>query len=678
MDNILFKAIGTVLLYAKSNNLSMKTIYQDLWFDLENLPNADFTSNNLENIQSNPNVTIKTLRKSIKQADFKYEWKFVVLLRIFALKINQSSSNSFHDWTSDRPGTFLIKGLNLFMVKGVCNHLRNEAVNEMKKIFAIPSGKGVSFPEMIFLYSVTDFKMLIKNVSRPFKAIPSLLDMNTTFIDCFKHVALMNKIPTESHEGYFHDETNIGNEKSICFNKKIPVQCNDYCMWHKNVVEKMVKKDFVQIMKYGMSQRKLFLENEAWERDMASTLFGKENVQHQAHPIAPTSPIVFCHRKDQGFSGDHVGMYARLCNDFFITPSTSGMTFTQNMDVQNILKIDQVYESTIEYMSKQRSKPKTYNGVNEWKDMTLVLDSDSITHLGQTYRHGLSVRFDSFQLQVHQSKDLASFILENNSDVDLKPIRLENGYEYTINVYPYGQISTDEFKSLGQKQRKCKLDTDLVLDGTGILKRYTENNCKFSCHVSLTEKKCGCRPWNYLGELVLDECDVFGRICFEKSMQILAESSHDKCKQCKKECDFIKFKKVLEKRTVASIGQNGKYFKTVKGKVGGSQPFIEFLLDNNNTMIDKGLRNAYDFMGSVGSFEKDYPTANNHELIIVHLKFMQPDINIIGLKYSVFDMIGTFGGQLGILEKLTGASLLGMINLLLILVKVIFAFFKRD
>ena len=118
----------------------------------------------------------------------------------------------------------------------------------------------------------------------------------------------------------------------------------------------------------------------------------------------------------------------------------------------------------------------------------------------------------------------------------------------------------------------------------------------------------------------------------------------------------MKFKKVvLSKRHVGSDVGIQKYFKTSRMtlKATGSRAFIDLLMDKNKTIIDNGLRNVYDMVSpNQQSFDFIYPDSNNGELIIVHLKFKQPEINIIAPKYSAFDMIGTFGGQLGILEKL--------------------------
>ena len=58
--------------------------------------------------------------------------------------------------------------------------------------------------------------------------------------------------------------------------------------------------------------------------------------------------------------------------------------------------------------------------------------------------------------------------------------------------------------------------------------------------------------------------------------------------------------------------------------------------------------------------------------IIVHLKFMEPDITEIGVKYTLMDKLAMFGGNLGIFETITGWSLLGIINLLFLCIKFLF------
>ena len=672
--------IGSVLEHYKTQEISLKDEYETMWIDLLDFSNSNFSSYKMfEGIPMNDNITIKTMRKSIKEADFKGEWKYLVLLKNVYTSINKNLAK--YDWSSDRPGTLLVKGLNLLLKNG-CKRYSNKALQLMKQVFDFSFGEGmINLPEMTYLYSATNFDYLTKNASKPFAAPKSLISINQNFINCFSHVKADRNMTSTSSEAFFHDHVeDKGLEVSPCVQNEIE-QCKQYCKWHENVLSRLPKEDFITIMKYGTLQRKLILEENPKETKLAQKLFGEQNLKNKTNTnIAPSSAIVFCHRKDQGFIGDDIGMFARLCNDFFFAPSDVGMTLTRGLNIEEMMNIGSDYEEMIQPESKERTPNSYIEGGTIWSEMTLVFDTESSTHLAQTYQLN-SFGPVSLDLQVHSAKDLANMIVESNYEDKSETISLQEGYEYMIDIYPHGQISTPEYKALSYQQRKCKLENEV--EESGLFKIYTEKNCKYSCFVNLASEKCKCRPWDFIGQAEAIECDVFGRICFIDEMKSMIKSSKNLCKECNRECDFMKFKKVLlSKRPVGNGAVIQKYFKTISRmplRATGSKAFIDLLMDKNKTIIDDGLRNVYDMVSpDEPSFDFNYPESNNGELIIVHLKFKQPEINIIAPKYSAFDMIGTFGGQLGILEKLTGASFLGIINLLIIMVKVMLTLFKRN
>ena len=73
-------------------------------------------------------------------------------------------------------------------------------------------------------------------------------------------------------------------------------------------------------------------ENAAGERDIAAKLFGIDMMKKDLEQTAaPLSPIIFCHSKDKGFTGDTVNarMNAKICNDFFPTPTDVGICLTK-------------------------------------------------------------------------------------------------------------------------------------------------------------------------------------------------------------------------------------------------------------------------------------------------------------------------------------------------------------
>ena len=90
--------------------------------------------------------------------------------------------------------------------------------------------------------------------------------------------------------------------------------------------------------------------------------------------------------------------------------------------------------------------------------------------------------------------------------------------------------------------------------------------------------------------------------------------------------------------------------------------------------MDQGLRSAIKALidGTAnGQFEEDYPVAKYQDLLVVHLRFLQPRTNIVDTKYTWSDLIAGFGGKFGIFAQLTGCSLLAIF-------KIIFTIFKTS
>ena len=57
--------------------------------------------------------------------------------------------------------------------------------------------------------------------------------------------------------------------------------------------------------------------------------------------------------------------------------------------------------------------------------------------------------------------------------------------------------------------------------------------------------------------------------------------------------------------------------------------------------------------------------------IIVHVNFASPEVewNILDARYSFYDQISNLGGTIGLCEQITGASLLTVIHLMVLLIK---------
>ena len=663
-----------------TNSTSPKEIFDKWWNQLESFP--DMTAFDMDQqvrtfLGSFDAELDKYLlygwhdteRRELDFSEFKGSWEYVSYL----IRIILSSINNDYNWNTDQIGTLFIKGLNTLIYNGLdCLNLHRDLYDLIEETFTMP-GDEVSLPDIVQLFTIMDFKELIMDSTITEKSNPMKpISMKPAFTSCFDHIVKTKDLNHESDEEFFDDASRMDFqflEQSPCNEPNMHPKCEDYCTWHKKFMNKTMKRDLIQIVKYGMPQRKFVLENSPLEFNQAKKLFPDQKLLDSANKVASMSTAVFCHEKENGYDGDDIGLYAKVCNKFFLTPSDVGLVHTKNFDIKAILKENPDYGSLFE-PEKQTSSSFIHGGTM-WSETTLVIDTDHSTMLSQTYPRKTGITTDTIQLQIHQAKEFANMILDSEND---NPIKMKAGNEYFVDVTPIGQISDNDFKALSFTQRRCRLDHEI--DESGIFQSYSSLNCKYECQVKLAINACGCVPWDYLHNENAEECDVFGRTCFMNKMVQIKQSPEEVCGNCDKECDFFKFqKKITEIKELSTSPYGGKYFKRVsnfQGRVNkGNKAFLSFLENTNGTIIDKGLQKAYTYMAQ--NFDETYPLDKYYQdLIVVHLRFKKPDVIFVSPKYSLFDMIGNFGGQLGLFEQITGASFLGMINLLILLAKLVF------
>ena len=331
---------------------------------------------------------------------------------------------------------------------------------------------------------------------------------------------------------------------------------------------------------------------------------------------------------------------------------------------------------------------KIANGTT-WGKISLILSPYQPTFLPEKDQKSLyNYRFHPkpIKIQLHQDKELANLLQANTYDVDLLPLTLEPGHEYTIRVTPYGRRSSDQLKALNIEQRNCKLEEEV--EGTSIFKIYTEGNCRYECEVELAIKMCKCAPWDFIHVSPMEECDVFGRTCFYDAMKSMTMNYQDLCRHCIQGCDNMKYKKEIAQkkpiydREAVKEGNSGiktEYFEcnVYTGTCLGDKGFMDFFYDANRNFINKGFSNYYANVMDRGQIQNlSYHRAREmfQNAIIVHLKFMQPEVDFMDVKYTTMDKLAIFGGNFGIFETITGWSFLGMFNLVIVIFKVIFYF----
>ena len=99
-------------------------------------------------------------------------------------------------------------------------------------------------------------------------------------------------------------------------------------------------------------------------------------------------------------------------------------------------------------------------------------------------------------------------------------------------------------------------------------------------------------------------------------------------------------------------GLTGDYYL---GKCTSQNAFCNFLLPNNGTkLIDQGLVNVYQGLNYDMTSKVNQNIKFNQsrvsmldDMVIVHLRILKPDVQLIDAKYSINDKFANFGGNFG-------------------------------
>ena len=110
---------------------------------------------------------------------------------------------------------------------------------------------------------------------------------------------------------------------------------------------------------------------------LAAKIFGADGIKENLSKItAPNPLIVFCRNyKDQGLNGNKLlGFSSKLCQDFFLSPTHTGICITKGLDVKKIINgPDDEYKKFLEY-EKQFSTIKV-GKTNYWAVSTFVINA---------------------------------------------------------------------------------------------------------------------------------------------------------------------------------------------------------------------------------------------------------------------------------------------------------------
>ena len=368
------------------------------------------------------------------------------------------------------------------------------------------------------------------------------------------------------------------------------------------------------------------------------------------------------------------------------------------MEINDVIHIDEEYKTLFE-PNLQRSGGKFVNvGTEESENVLAFFTGRHFSHSkffpGSMFfghnefrvlerKFGVRNKAAQVQLKFHQSKQLPHLFEDDKLQHSSSSMFLDRGMEYFIDVIPHMVKTTKAFQEMALIQRKCKLDHEVGMNS--IFKLYTQKNCKYECNIKKAEEMCNCIPWDFLHQKysLAKECDLFGRTCFYNAMEFVSKSrnySRNFCKHCVKECDYTKFDGIITKQQKSPMADQS-FFGSIFFKIDenrechGEKVFCDFFWpDNGVNYTDKGLNNSFEVLKDTNKKGYEYEQFEMaRDLVIVHFRIMEPQIDVMDAKYSTFDKIANFGGKFGIFTQVTGCSFLVMLNFLILLFKLIFS-----
>ena len=558
--------------YAKEKNMSAETLHHELTDYLNKastIKNWNITKAALDFLnEKSENLNPTQIRMS---TDDKI-WEFINAMIEFYTLIMKN--HDIKDWvmnnnyigthflldkmiksnvTSKNLGSFLVKTLNLVLNLNDISMKKckeKSYVDRLHQLFTIP-GQTVNLPDIAYMYSIMDYREITKNTTFQkwdsgsffYEPPESLISMKKSFVTCFRSVGNYTSENFQFENNF--DEILITEKymkKSPCSELTKYSQCKEYCNWHKDVFNKWSREEFLTVMRYSMPQRKLSLDPILpFEKNIANKLFGSKNVKELDQRIAPMSMSLFCKRNDIGYHGDNINLSEKVCNDFFPAPTDVGICLTRNMDIKEVLHKEKYFD--IQFEAEKQPKNQNMEAMSFWSTTTLIIFTDSLNSLRQTYPRKPNSKVDDIKFQLHQPKEIGQVSQIGNYDFYTNSLTLKNGYEYYIDVTPTGLVSTESFKDLTIQQRNCFLENEI--ENFSIFKKYTLNNCKYQCHVAKAKEECQCIPWDFMNNASteMEECDVFGRTCFFNRMEYLTQSRKNYCDHCLKgKCPLDPFK----------------------------------------------------------------------------------------------------------------------------------------
>ena len=97
----------------------------------------------------------------------------------------------------------------------------------------------------------------------------------------------------------------------------------------------------------------------------------------------------------------------------------------------------------------------------------VFLTEGSTNQLSQTYPRYDGEDLSTINFQVHQTKEIANLIMNQDHQKLVGSLELRAGHEYTIDIIPRGQITTSNFREIDKEKRDCLLENEVCIHFSG-------------------------------------------------------------------------------------------------------------------------------------------------------------------------------------------------------------------
>ena len=123
------------------------------------------------------------------------------------------------------------------------------------------------------------------------------------------------------------------------------------------------------------------------------------------------------------------------------------------------------------------------------------------------------------------------------------------------------------------------------------------------------------------------------------------------------------------------MGVDGfKYFWTNFSTAVDSSNYLYNFLKNSDFIeqglinFDQTLERLY-FKEDFRNAEVDYKISLMDSMIVVHVRYLAPEVDFVDMTYTTWDKFANFGGNFGIFGEITGCTFLGMLNCFVLIFK---------